>query len=156
MVATFRKDGFPNPTKDKDGELAWLLTRKYRAYKNDDPREHHEKAIPACILSLIALNQSTDIKQALSQLTIGAFFFACRSCEYLKVSKPQDKRTKLLTIGNLAFFKEGKELDKINQQPLLETADSISITFIRQKNDRKNDTITQWKTGDEILCPVRQ
>ena len=32
----------------------------------------------------------------------------------------------------------------------------MSITFVSQKNGRKNDTITQWKTYDSILCPVLQ
>jgi len=34
-------------------------------------------------------------------------------------------------------------------------ADCISVTFERQKNDRKADTVTQWRTLDELLCPVK-
>ena len=93
VVATFRSEGRPNPTRDSDGQIAWILSRQYRAYKNHDPKEKHEKALPSCILTRIALNQTSETRQAISQLIIGAFFFACRSCEYLKVSKPLDKRT---------------------------------------------------------------
>lgn len=39
---------------------------------------------------------------------------------------------------------------------LLHTADSVSITFETQKNERKFDTITQWRTSDTTLCPVKQ
>jgi hypothetical protein len=29
------------------------------------------------------------------------------------------------------------------------------VTFERKKNDRKADTFTQWRTSDELLCPVK-
>ena len=32
----------------------------------------------------------------------------------------------------------------------------MSLTFELQKNDRKNDTITQWATPHNTLCPVKQ
>jgi len=156
VVASFRSEGRPNPTRDGDGQLAWILSRQFRAYKNHDPKEQHEKALPSCILSRIALNQTSETKRAISQLTIGAFFFACRSCEYLKVSKPSDKQTKQLTLGNIAFFKDGKCLDRISHASHLHLADSVSITFETQKNDRKFDTITQWRTPHNTLCPVKQ
>jgi hypothetical protein len=156
LVATFRSEGRPNPTRDGDGQLAWILSRQYRAYKNHDPKENHEKALPSCILSRIALNQTSETKRAISQLIIGAFFFACRSCEYLKVSKPSDKQTKQLTLGNIAFFKNGKCLNHTTEAQHLHFADSVSITFETQKNDRKFDTITQWRTTHDILCPVKQ
>ena len=156
VVATFRRDGRPNPTRDTDGQLAWILARQYRAYKNNDPKEVPEKALPSCIFSYIALNQTTEQTKAISQLIIGAFFFACRSCEYLKVPKAHDKRTKLLTLKNIAFFKDGKTLHRILQSELLHTADSVSITFETQKNERKFDTVTQWRTEHAVLCPVKQ
>jgi len=31
----------------------------------------------------------------------------------------------------------------------------ISITFKRQKNDRKADIVTQWRTDDHIMCPIK-
>ncbi len=37
----------------------------------------------------------------------------------------------------------------------LNFADCISITFKRQKNDRKWDTMTQWRTSDPVMCPVK-
>jgi hypothetical protein len=156
VVAAFRREGRPNPTRDSDGQLAWILARQYRAYKNDDPKEKHEKALPSCILLRISLNQTSETKRAISQLIIGAFFFACRSCEYLKVSKASDKRTKQLTLGNVAFFKDGKVLHHTAQASLLHHADSVSITFETQKNERKFDTITQWRTSHNVLCPVKQ
>jgi hypothetical protein len=89
----------------------------------------------------------------MTQLIVGTFFFACRSCKYLQVPKPEEKQTKILTLENIGFYKDNIKL------PLLQTseratADRISITFVLQKNGRKNNTITQWRTNDKVLCPV--
>jgi hypothetical protein len=48
----------------------------------------------------------TELDIALAQLTIGAAFFACRSCEYLIVPKTEERRTKLLCLQNIRFFKD--------------------------------------------------
>ena len=40
--------------------------------------------------------------------------------------------------------------------PSLEDVDSVSVTFEMQKNDRKHDTVTHGRTGDDTLCPVLQ
>jgi tRNA isopentenyl-2-thiomethyl-A-37 hydroxylase MiaE len=50
-----------------------------------DPKEVQEKAIPLKVISLIEHVRGTEIQQATGQLIIGAFFYASRSCEYLKV-----------------------------------------------------------------------
>jgi hypothetical protein len=58
-------------------------------------------------------------------------------------------------LSNIAFYLNDVELPH-SASSLLHTADRVSITFISQKNGRKNNTITQWKTFDNILCPVIQ
>ncbi len=40
--------------------------------------------------------------------------------------------------------------------PLLLAADNVAITFETQKNGRKFDTVTQWATHHDTLCPVTQ
>ncbi len=37
----------------------------------------------------------------------------------------------------------------------LHLADCVSVTFERQKNDRKSDAVTQWRAKDPILCPMK-
>lgn len=144
----------PNPTHDNEGNLAWILARQYRANKNDDPKEIPEKAIPLCVISLVALKTATEKQHAITQLTIGAFYFAMRSCEYLKVPKQEDKKTKQLTLRNIAFYLDGTLLP--HSSTSLHNASSVSITFETQKNSRKFDTITQWRTTHDTLCPVCQ
>ncbi len=81
VAAAFKRNGKSNPTHDVNGNLAWILARQYQAYKNDDPKVIPEKAIPLCVISLVALKTSTERQRAITQLTIGAFYFAMRSCE---------------------------------------------------------------------------
>ncbi len=98
--------------------------------------------------------QVTDLDKAITQLNVGAAFFACRSCEFSNVLRCNHKRTQLLTLQNVRFFKSGRQLPA--QSTDLESADSVSITFEMQKNDNKNDTVTHGRTGDDVLCPVLQ
>jgi hypothetical protein len=98
---------------------------------------------------------TTETQKATSQHIIAAFFFACRSCEYLKVPNPQDKKTKILTLENIAFYLDSKEIPH-SLASALSSADRVSVTFVTQKNGRIVDTITQEKTDHATLCPVIQ
>ena len=95
----------------------------------------------------------TEKQRAIGQLAVGAFFFACRSCEYLKVPQAEKKRTDILRVRCIRFLKDGKILNHKDKD--LERADSVCITFEKQKKDEKFDTVTQQSTNDLVLCPVR-
>jgi hypothetical protein len=86
VVETFRSTGLQNPTKDADNKLHILLSRQFRALRNDDPKEKQQKALPFAVLDEVAKRQVTGTDKSIMQLTIGAAFFACRSCEYSKVT----------------------------------------------------------------------
>ena len=154
MVATFREIDRPNPTLDIDGSLAWILAWQFRAYSKEDPKAKQEKAIPICVIELIALKTSTELQRAISQLIIGAFFLACRSCKFLKVPKQEQHQTKQLQLGNIAFYKDGNIIP--HNSPQINLADCVSLTFESQKNEEKDKTITQWATPHPVLCPVTQ
>ena len=49
VALTFRDSDQPNPTKDDDGELGRLLLRLYQAFRNKDPAEKQQKALPATV-----------------------------------------------------------------------------------------------------------
>ena len=90
--------------------------------------------------------------QAFYQLVIMAFFFAMRSCEYLKVSgKP--RRTKPLCVRNFQFTSNHKVIP--HNSPHLAAADCVTITFEYQKSDKRNEQVTQQRTDDPLLCPVQ-
>jgi hypothetical protein len=106
------------------------------------------------VLDKLAKRQDTELDIALGQLAIGAAFFACCSCKYLTVPKREERRTKLLCLQNIRFFKNGHLI--LAPSADLESADSIAITFEMQKNDSKFDTVIHGRTDDPVLCPVLQ
>jgi hypothetical protein len=92
----------------------------------------------------------SDFDKALCTLFMGAFIFAMRSCEYIKVQGT--RKSKLLELRNIRFFKGNTLIP--HSSPFLSSAKCVSITFELQKRDAKDDTITQHRSGDKLLCPV--
>ncbi len=106
------------------------------------------------MLDKLAKQQMTELDIVLAQLTIGAAFFACHSCEYSIVPKTEERWTKLLCLQNIRFFKDGHLI--LAPSIDLELADSVEITFEMQKNDSKYDTVIHGWTDNPVLCPVLQ
>ena len=151
VCTTFRHNQRRDPGKDDIGQPSLLLRRQFRGYGQSDPAERPEKAITCRLLREIASVGETEEDRAVGQLTVGAFFFAMRSCEYSGVNG--ERRTKLLRIRNIQFYR-GRRRMHHNDRSLL-SADSVAITFEFQKNDERDVTITQHCTHDATLCPVR-
>jgi hypothetical protein len=87
------------------------------------------------------------------ELAIGTYFFACRSCEYLKVPAAEKKKTDILKLKDIWFFKNDSKLN--HADPHLEHADSVSLNFANQKNGIKDDSVMHQHTGDILFCPVQ-
>ena len=87
----------------------------------------------------------------IGELTTGALFFGMRSCEYLNIEG--ERKTKLLRIKNPRFYKQRKEINKIQHATELFRATAINITFESQKNDQKDESVTMH-TNNRGLCPV--
>ena len=151
VASTFRDHRHPDPRLDEGRKPSRLLSRLYSSYSNKDLPAKQQKAIPPSILQQLQLNTSTNRAIAISQLAIGAWFFAMRSCEYLTVFG--ERKTKRLCLRNLRFFREGREIKHTDRT--LPSCDYVSITFEDQKNGEKNDTITMQCAYDLVLCPVR-
>jgi hypothetical protein len=65
-----------NPTKDSDRQLSFLLSRLFRAFRNEDPNDVQQKAVPPCdALTIARINQS-EFQLAMGQLVRLGFFFA--------------------------------------------------------------------------------
>jgi hypothetical protein len=99
---------------------------------------------------MIQRNLSDPGLQTFHELTRLAFFFAMRSCEYLKVTS--DRRTHPLRLRNLVFRRCNAIVPHDN--PNLHLADTITVMFEYQKTELRNDSITQSKPGYILLCPV--
>mmetsp|Transcript_26797 Transcript_26797/g.41573 ORF Transcript_26797/g.41573 Transcript_26797/m.41573 type:complete len:325 (+) Transcript_26797:1020-1994(+) len=151
VSATFRFHNRPNPTLDQFGKPSLILQRQWRAYTNADRIRKYQKAIPQSVLRRLRELAQTEMDKALTDLVIGAYFFAMRSCEYSTV-KEKNTRTRRLCLSNIRFFQGRREL--LHSQDL-STADAVSITFEFQKNDVTWETVTHTASGDDSLCPVR-
>ena len=152
LCSTFRENGYPNPTLDEDGQFAFILQRELRLFKNLDPPDKHQAAVPMSVISAINKQNSSELERVTAQLTTLGIFFAMQSCKYLKVHQSEQRRTDIIRLRNIRFFRNGEQLDHNSLE--IEYSDCVSITFERQKKDKKMDTITQMASRDGTLCPI--
>jgi hypothetical protein len=156
VAQTFLENYATDPRISPDGKTALSVRRILAGFKACDGNESRQKAIPVSVIKQVEKLYSSSkdpLQSATAQLIIGAFFFAMRSCEYSKTTSPlESKRTKILTIGDIRFFKDS-EIISHNDIGLLE-ADIVSITFKSQKNGEKNKTISMHRSNDSSTCPV--
>ena len=104
----------------------------------------------ACLASLAILNDPEDHA---TDIIIGAYFFAMRSCEFLDV--PEQGRTVNIRLGGIRFYSKEFELIPHHHHPhLIELSAFVWVLFEDQKNRLKCDSRTQAKTNDPLLCPV--
>jgi hypothetical protein len=151
LVQAFRASRRPDPTRDPDGRLSSLLSRQYAGFKSQDPPPKREKAISLRVLKFMKQSAITDLDHHTADLAICcAFFFACRSCKYLKVQGP--RRTKTLRKGDIQF-RRGRSILPHNS-PDLHLADTVAILFRDQKNRVKGVWRTAWATSDPNASPV--
>ena len=59
----------------------------------------------------------------------------------------------MIAIGNIRFYSDKRLTPHTSSQ--LHLADCVTITFVFQKNDTRDETITMHRTLDPTLCPVR-
>jgi hypothetical protein len=93
---------------------------------------------------------SSDLLRHGADLAIGAFFFACRSCEYLQVKG--SRRTRTLQKGNIVFRRNRTIIP--HDSPDLHRAETVTLLFQDQKNRAKGAHRTAWATSDSKANPV--
>jgi hypothetical protein len=140
VAATFRENGREDPHRDAERNIGQFLQQQLRSYTKNDPKEKQQQALPVCVHHLILSSQSTELRRTMGELAAAMHFWAMQLCKYSKVPKAEQQQTKQLWPQNITFIKGGNILD--HSSPELSSADYVSITFERQKNDRKSDTVT--------------
>jgi hypothetical protein len=160
LAAAFRHNHRLSPFHEQGrSHLLPVVQSLLKAYDNVDSPSNQQKAITPKLLR--CLHSSTGIgtltlrdtlPATTADLTIGAFFFAKRSCEFSTTRKPG--RTKIVTIQYVLFRNRLKRIIPRCADDLLVRAEYVTITFVSQKNGKKMDLWTQRQTGDPFLCPV--
>jgi hypothetical protein len=115
-----------------------------------DPPAKRQKAVSLNVLLLLYDQATTPADTAAADLAMGGFFFACRSCEYLRVTGA--RRTKTLQVGDIQF-RQGRSVLP-HSSPDLHRADTVSLTFRDQKNRDKMATRSAWRTDHHKADPV--
>jgi hypothetical protein len=159
LASTFRTNKRGSPFHLQGGTprgdtLAPYVKELLQAFECQDPPPNRQRALtPEMLKDLQLLARGMGGTTAhTGDLVEGAFFFAMRGCEFVRVRKRG--KTRPLTLGNISFRDErGMELSQTN--PDLENkARFVTITFVDQKNGKKMDRRSQMST-DLPLCPVR-
>jgi hypothetical protein len=96
MAQTFKLANRPDPRLDADSNVAFILQRQLRAYRGFDNHEKQQVAVTGSVLQKFIDISISSADRAMSELFTGAFFFAMRSCKYLKVSGP--RKTKIICL----------------------------------------------------------
>ena len=124
---------------------------KSKATKTWIPPPNSQQRLPLSVFESIYNSATSSLDIAISQLILGALFFAIRSCEYSHVPNDKDRKTKTLCLHNIKFFHGLSEITDINNT---HTADFVQITFEFQKSSKKHQSVIQHKTNKK-LCPVK-
>jgi hypothetical protein len=152
VATTFTSNGRPDPRCIIPGTSSPLLREQLKGYASIDPAATPQAALPLDFFRYqLEHRRDSPLYSILATLLSGAFFFAMRSCEYLHVSGIE-RKTKLLVVGDILFYRHGLILP--HTHPNLHLADAVSIVFRFQKNDNRDEKVTQHRSGDQLLCPV--
>jgi hypothetical protein len=150
LVQTFWDNHQKNPTLDPDGRFSSILSWQIAGYKSMDPGPRQQKAISLNVLQAMQDLATNKLKLAGADLAMGAFFFACRSCEYSHITG--ERRTKTRCVGDVQF-RIGRQV--IPHTSLdLHKAKEVSVVFRDQKNHHKMATRTAWRSSEPLACPV--
>ena len=122
IASKFTAEGFINPTHDRNGNRKVSITKQLKPYRDKDPVPTRQSPLPATVFEYPFKDKASSLHLAIGELTSGALFYTMQSCEYSSTEgKP---KTKLLTLGDIRFYKNRK-LQKIDCQ----NADDTKITF---------------------------
>jgi hypothetical protein len=152
VAQAFRIHRGDDPRVDNQGNTALILLRTLKGLKSDDPPPKKQApATPELIRLLAISDESVPLDHAIGKLACGSYFYAMRSCEYLKVSGP--RKTKILLVEDIQFHVANREIH--HSSPEIFDSDTVTLTFKDQKNGELMQRRTAWRTTDPILSPVK-
>ena len=137
--------------KDITGKWNMQVGQQLRGYRIADPAQKRQQPVSPLMLRCALRWASTKRETLIAHLLIGAFFFACRSCKYVRTFG--EPRTKILAVEDIQFLKKVKNTILI-VDPTEEGITAVRLKFRQQKNLVKDEEITQHASGGD-LCPVR-
>ena len=95
LATSFSNNDYPDPRLNEDGKIHRHITNITKSFKRSDPQEKAQKAVTPMLLNHL-FTRKDKFSKHIADLINGAFFFACRSCEYSKVTGT--RKTKIINI----------------------------------------------------------
>ena len=120
-------------------------------YRSLEPPNKHQKAILDKLVIHIYNEKHYQLITTNSQLIAVDFFFGIRSCEYSTNPKGEEKKTRILRMGDIILYRKRRKLT--HNIGRIHLAYKVSPNLRTYKNGVKNATYTQWRTGKH-LWPV--
>ncbi|KAI2489506.1 hypothetical protein MHU86_25083 [Fragilaria crotonensis] len=134
VAQAFRLNKFESPIHDAAGRLDPLLALQLKRYADEDPGPTPQQALPLEVIRKVRSWARNETDIAIGQLVVVAFFFAMRSCEYSDVGSR--RTTSVIRVDDVRFRQKGQDLQTTDRGQL-ENADTVSITFRRQRTGTK-------------------
>ena len=134
------------------------LTSLFQAWSKHDPPPSRVKPLPGTLMAqtvhLTRLENTPASQASAAVLILGYFFLLLRPGEYL--GAPDDTLDTLFRLRDLTLWVGSRSLDHMNcPLPDLQAAATFAtLTFTRQKNGVRNETIGHGRSGHSHLCPV--
>ncbi|KAL9186597.1 hypothetical protein ACHAXT_005835, partial [Thalassiosira profunda] len=123
--------GRPDPTRNAAGKTDVRILRQSKAYREVDPPTRHQKALPPEVYRVILESAASPRSAARATLLAGALFFGCRSCEYSKVPRKEQKTRPLRACD--FDFRSGARIIP-HDDPAIFHADTVVAKFASQKS----------------------
>ena len=143
-------------TKGEKQEIKEHFGRTLKALKTRRRIVNRQSAVTPKFLRLMATLASSGVvnsdRDHAIDLIVSAFFFACRSCEYVLPAKPG--LTKTIRLGGVRFYDRKSKVIDHGDRLLHKKARFVWIMFEQQKNGEIYETRTHSRSGDPSLCPV--
>lgn len=152
VATTISSSGRKDPRLTESNQTHLMITRQTKSHRKVDKPPKHQKAIPPEVFrqALCLANHPRALARA--HLMIGAVFFCMRSCEYSKTPNDEQK-TRPIQACDITFRFGGLIIP--HDSPHIDRATHVTIVFGLQKSDIIDEPVTQERSKDSTLCPVK-
>lgn len=138
------------------GKLDFRLTALYQSWTKIDDPPSRVKPLPGSLLAhtvALAHQEQTPVASAAAAILILGHFFLLRPGEYM--GHPDDLLDTLFRLRDVTVWVGSRSLDHLHCPiPDLQAATFATLTFTRQKNGVRNETVGHGRSGHIYLCPV--
>jgi hypothetical protein len=156
VAQTYASMGAPDPHMNVHGALDFRLTSLYQAWSNLDAPPSRVKPLPLSLVThvvTLAHQEDTPAARAAADCLVLGFIFMLRPGEYLGF--PNDTLDTLFRLSDVILWIGARALDLFTC-PIADLQDAtfVTLTFTRQKNGVRNETIGHGRSHHPTLCSV--